>query len=57
VAGGSPFFSAGTSGRRESFIRVTAGALTDEVSPVAEAIALAAGPTSPDLHTLESRWT
>jgi len=56
VAGGSPFFSAGTSGRRESFIRVTAGALTDEVSAVAQAIALAAGPAAPDLHTLESRW-
>ncbi len=44
------------SGRRESFIRVTAGVLTDEVSFVARSIALAAGPVARDPHTLESRW-
>ncbi|WP_120339068.1 PLP-dependent aminotransferase family protein [Cryobacterium soli] len=40
VAGGSPFLA---SERPESFIRVTAGALPDDVLPVARAIAAAAG--------------
>jgi len=40
VAGGSPFLAAD---RPESFIRVTAGALSGEVHPVARAIAAAAG--------------
>jgi len=40
VAGGSPFLAVD---RPESFIRVTAGALPDDVFPVAQAIAAAAG--------------
>jgi len=40
VAGGSPFLA---SERPEAFIRVTAGALPDDVLPVAKAIAAAAG--------------
>ncbi|WP_308287493.1 aminotransferase class I/II-fold pyridoxal phosphate-dependent enzyme [Cryobacterium sp. 1639] len=40
VAGGSPFLA---SERPEAFIRVTAGALVDDVAPVARAIAAAAG--------------
>ena len=40
VAGGSPFLA---SERPEAFIRVTAGALTDDVEAVARAIAAAAG--------------
>ncbi|TFC06495.1 aminotransferase class I/II-fold pyridoxal phosphate-dependent enzyme [Cryobacterium adonitolivorans] len=41
VAGGSPFLAVD---RSEAFIRVTAGALTDDVLPVARAIAAAAAP-------------
>ncbi|WP_130178374.1 PLP-dependent aminotransferase family protein [Cryobacterium sp. SO1] len=40
VAGGSPFLAVD---RPESFIRVTAGALPDDVFPIARAIAAAAG--------------
>jgi DNA-binding transcriptional MocR family regulator len=53
VAGGSPFLAAE---RGESFIRVTAGALPDDVLPVARAIAAAARAPEPGVHTLESRW-
>ncbi|QYF72962.1 PLP-dependent aminotransferase family protein [Cryobacterium sp. PAMC25264] len=44
VAGGIPFLA---SERPESFIRVTAGALPDDVLPVARAIAAAAGVLAP----------
>ena len=53
VAGGTPFFAAE---RAESFIRVTVGALTEDVEPVARALAAAARPRSPGAHTLETRW-
>lgn len=53
VAGGSPFLAAE---RAESFIRVTAGALPDDVVPIARAIAAAARVPDPGVHTLESRW-
>ena len=53
VAGGSPFFAAD---RAESFIRVTAGALPDDVAPIARALVLAARLPAPGVHTLEARW-
>lgn len=56
VAGGSPFLAADDSG---AFVRVTAGALADEVEPVARALAAAALPhlvAVPGVHTLETRW-
>jgi DNA-binding transcriptional MocR family regulator len=53
VAGGTPFFAAEGS---ESFIRVTAGALPDDIRPVAEALAAAALPRAPGVHTLTARW-
>lgn len=53
VAGGSPFLAAE---RAESFIRVTAGALPDDVTPIARAIAAASRAPEPGVHTLESRW-
>jgi DNA-binding transcriptional MocR family regulator len=64
VAGGSPFFATESA---QSFIRVTAGALPDEIEPIAEALAATAttvrdpasapghGPT-PGVHSLEARW-
>ncbi|MGO4690301.1 aminotransferase class I/II-fold pyridoxal phosphate-dependent enzyme [Glaciibacter sp. 2TAF33] len=58
VAGGSPFFasSPGDPAAAESFVRVTAGALRDDVVPVARALAAAALPQAPGVHTLETRW-
>ena len=53
VAGGSPFLASDGPG---SFIRVTAGALQDDVTPIAGAIALAARPAGPPAHSLETRW-
>ena len=55
VAGGSPFFAAESA---DSFIRVTAGALPDDVMPVARALASAARPQpqASGVHTLETRW-
>lgn len=53
VAGGGPFFAAESA---ESFIRVTAGALPDDVGPVARALAAAALSHAPAAHTLEARW-
>ena len=53
VAGGSPFLGSDGPG---SFIRVTAGALQDDVAPIARAIALAARPDAPGPHSLETRW-
>lgn len=58
VAGGTPFFASAPidRGSTESFIRVTAGALPDDVLPVARALAAAALPPATGLHTLERRW-
>lgn len=53
VAGGSPFI--GTEGAAP-FIRVTAGALRGDVTPVASAIAAAARPHGSGSLTLETRW-
>jgi DNA-binding transcriptional MocR family regulator len=53
VAGGSPFFAADSGG---SFIRVTAGAVPDDVLPVAEALASAALAGAPGAHGLHARW-
>ncbi len=56
VAGGAPFLAAENGG---AFIRVTAGALSDEVDTVAGALAAAALPPTgpaPGVHTLETRW-
>lgn len=56
VAGGSPFLAADDPG---AYIRVTAGALADEVEMVAQALASAAlpyGAAVPGVHTLETRW-
>ncbi|TDW30089.1 aminotransferase class I/II-fold pyridoxal phosphate-dependent enzyme [Cryobacterium psychrophilum] len=52
VAGGSPFLAA----EGGSFIRVTAGALPDDVAPVAEALAAAANSGGAEAHSLKSRW-
>jgi DNA-binding transcriptional MocR family regulator len=58
VAGGTPFLPTTPvdQGITESFIRVTAGALPEEVIPVARALATAAQPRSTGVHTLETRW-
>src|SRR5690554_3524827 len=53
VAGGSPFFAAGSD---ESFIRVTAGAVTGDMHAVAEALASAARAGAPGAHGLHARW-
>lgn len=53
VAGGSPFFCGDSAG---SFIRVTAGALPDDVLPVARALASAARPQASGSHLLDTRW-
>ena len=53
VAGGSPFFAVDSA---ESFIRVTAGAVPDDVRPVAAALASAARAGAPGAHGLHSRW-
>jgi DNA-binding transcriptional MocR family regulator len=53
VAGGTPFLSTESS---ESYIRVTAGALPDDVLPIARALAAAAHPPTIGVHTLETRW-
>ncbi|MBG6214449.1 MAG: aminotransferase class I/II-fold pyridoxal phosphate-dependent enzyme [Cryobacterium sp.] len=54
VAGGSPFLA--TEGG-PAFIRVTAGALTDNVRPVAEALAAAAHPLDSTVHAVGARWS
>jgi DNA-binding transcriptional MocR family regulator len=53
VAGGSPFFAVDSA---NSFIRVTAGALPDDVLPVAEALASAARAGAPLANGLHARW-
>lgn len=53
VAGGSPFFAADSAG---AFIRVTAGALPDDVLPIARALASAARPEASGAHALSTRW-
>src|SRR5690554_1871 len=53
VAGGSPFFAEDSA---ESFLRVTAGAVPDDVRPVAEALASAARAGAPGAHGLHARW-
>ncbi|WP_104135913.1 PLP-dependent aminotransferase family protein [Cryobacterium sp. Y62] len=53
VAGGSPFLA--TKGG-PTFIRVTAGALPDDVRPVAEALAAAAHPSDSAVHPIGARW-
>jgi DNA-binding transcriptional MocR family regulator len=53
VAGGSPFFAVDSA---DSFIRVTAGALPDDVLPVAEALASAARAGAPLANGLHARW-
>ncbi|MEX1079965.1 MAG: aminotransferase class I/II-fold pyridoxal phosphate-dependent enzyme [Homoserinimonas sp.] len=53
VAGGSPFFAVDSP---EAFIRVTAGAVPDDVLPVAEALASAARAGAPGAHGLHARW-
>jgi DNA-binding transcriptional MocR family regulator len=53
VAGGSPFFAADSD---ESYIRVTVGAVTDDVRGVAEALASAARAGAPGAHGLHARW-
>lgn len=53
VAGGSPFLA--TEGG-PAFIRVTAGALPDDVRPVAEALAAAAHPFDSAVHPIGARW-
>lgn len=59
VAGGAPFFATPPTGAG-AFVRVTAGALPDDIVPVAQALAAAAaGPepaVSPGTHTLTARW-
>ncbi|MHA6693553.1 aminotransferase-like domain-containing protein [Homoserinimonas sp. A520] len=52
VAGGSPFFAVESA---EAFIRVTAGAVPDDVLPVAEALASAARAGAP-ANGLHARW-
>jgi len=52
VAGGSPFIAA----EGGSFIRVTAGALPEDIAPVAEALAAAAGSGGAAAHSLSLRW-
>ncbi|MHA6669571.1 aminotransferase-like domain-containing protein [Homoserinimonas sp. A447] len=52
VAGGSPFFAVDSA---EAFIRVTAGAVPDDVLPVAEALASAARAGAP-ANGLHARW-
>jgi len=52
VAGGSPFLAA----EGGSFIRVTAGALPEDIAPVAAALAAAAGSGGPAAHSLSLRW-
>ena len=54
VAGGSPFLA--TEGG-PAFIRVTAGALPDDVRPVAEALAAAAHPSDSAVHPIGARWS
>ena len=62
VAGGSPFFAGPLEAQGAgSFIRVTAGALTDDLLPdtieaVARALAAAARPQASGNHTLDTRW-
>jgi DNA-binding transcriptional MocR family regulator len=55
VAGGSPFFATESA---QSFIRVTAGGLPDEIEPIAEALAATAVGVAlaPGVHSLEARW-
>jgi DNA-binding transcriptional MocR family regulator len=53
VAGGSPFQAAEGG---PAFIRVTAGALPDDVRSVAQALAAAANPADSTLHTVGARW-
>ncbi|MEO6200047.1 MAG: aminotransferase class I/II-fold pyridoxal phosphate-dependent enzyme [Cryobacterium sp.] len=53
VAGGRPFVASDGPG---SFIRVTAGALQGDVTPIARAIAMAARPPGLGAHSLETRW-
>lgn len=53
VAGGSPFFATEGTG---SFIRVTAGALPDDVDPIAEALAATTPQSIPGGLTLGARW-
>jgi DNA-binding transcriptional MocR family regulator len=53
VAGGTPFLASEST---ESFIRVTAGALPDDVLPIARALAAAAQPLGLGVHNLETRW-
>ena len=59
VAGGSPFLAApdlsNTGG--PAFIRVTAGALPDDIRPVAEALAAAAHPLDSAVHPIGARWS
>jgi DNA-binding transcriptional MocR family regulator len=53
VAGGSPFLA--TEGG-PAFIRVTAGALPDDVRSVAQALAAAAQPSDSAVHAVGVRW-
>jgi DNA-binding transcriptional MocR family regulator len=53
VAGGSPFFADDSA---NAFIRVTAGAVPDDVLPVAEALASAARAGAPVANGLHVRW-
>src|SRR5690554_1297148 len=53
VSGGSPFFAAESD---ESYIRVTAGGVTDDVRGVAKALASAARAGAPGAHGLHARW-
>jgi DNA-binding transcriptional MocR family regulator len=53
VAGGSPFLAVEGG---PAFIRVTAGALPDDVRSVAEALAAASHPRDSAVHRLGARW-
>jgi DNA-binding transcriptional MocR family regulator len=53
VAGGGPFLAADSD---DSFIRVTAGAVPNDVLPVAEALASAARAGAPGAHGVHARW-
>ena len=58
VAGGSPFFATDSA---LSFIRVTTGALPDEIESIAEALAATARGSAeagqaPGVHSLKARW-
>ncbi|WP_395245201.1 PLP-dependent aminotransferase family protein [Agromyces sp. MMS24-K17] len=54
VAPGGPFFATDAPGRH--FVRVTVGLVRDGAPDVAAALAAAALPTPPGVHSLEQRW-